>query len=100
MLRYRHNDIAHLNSLFYLKNANRNLFVYESLFSMDGDWPDLKQSCWLKHRHNFIWIVDEARRWAGMGRGLCDRAGVLDAVDILVRNFGESLFESRCRQLI
>lgn len=90
VLRYQHNDIAHLNSLL-LKNADRNLFVLtESLFSMDGDWPDLKAIAELKHRHNFIWIVDEAHAMGWYGKGLCDRAGVLDAVDILVTTFGKA----------
>ncbi len=90
LLRYNHNDTAHLEKLL-ADNADRNIFVLtESLFSMDGDWPDLKAIAELKNTYDFFWIVDEAHAIGWYGKGLCAQAGVAEAVDALVTTLGKA----------
>jgi len=48
---YRHNDIAHLESLIDASDATRKMIVTDSLFSMDGDYAPLRELAALKHRH-------------------------------------------------
>lgn len=90
MLRYNHNDADHLEKLL-AANTDRNIFVLtESLFSMDGDWPDLRAIAELKNKYDFFWIVDEAHAIGWYGKGLCAQAGVADAVDALVTTLGKA----------
>ncbi|HTB62137.1 MAG TPA: 8-amino-7-oxononanoate synthase [Opitutales bacterium] len=68
--------------------------VTESVFSMDGDGPDLRALAELKQRHNFVWLLDEAHAlgWYGpQGQGRAAEAGVVDAVDIFIGTFGKTL---------
>jgi 8-amino-7-oxononanoate synthase len=96
LIRYRHNDIGHLESLLAQHaSENRVLFVAtESVFSMDGDYPDLQAIAALKQRFPFCLIVDEAHGtgWYGPhGAGLAAEAGITDAIDIFVGTLGKSL---------
>ena len=96
LLRYRHCDLEHLEALLK-KYAidDRVLFVVtESVFSMDGDFPDLKGIADLKKKYGFFWILDEAHAvgWYGKeGSGLAEEYGVLDQVDVLVGTLGKAL---------
>jgi 8-amino-7-oxononanoate synthase len=68
--------------------------VTESLFSMDGDCPDLARLAALKRSHGFCWILDEAHAlgWYGPGgAGLARAAGVEGEVDVLVGTLGKTL---------
>ncbi len=94
--RFHHNDLNHLESLIE-KNQNdfETLFVFtESLYSMDGDSPDLVRLAQLKQKHNFFWVLDEAHAlgvYGPHGEGLAKEKGVLKEVDILVGTLGKSL---------
>jgi 8-amino-7-oxononanoate synthase len=94
--RYRHLDLDHLGDLLERKSArfDRVFVVTESVFSMDGDAPDLQRMSELKTQHGFIWMVDEAHAlgWYGSnGSGLVESAGAGDCVDILVGTLGKAL---------
>ena len=96
LIRYRHADLDHLEALLADHcNERRNIFVTtESVFSMDGDWPDLRRIAKLKERYDFFWILDEAHAlgWYGdRGQGLANELGVDGQVDLLVGTMGKSL---------
>ncbi len=96
LTRYRHCDVAHLESLLVeAKNSERMVFVVtESVFSVDGDYPDLKAIAALKEKYGFFWIVDEAHAvgWYGdKGSGLCEAFEALDQVDCIVGTLGKAL---------
>jgi 8-amino-7-oxononanoate synthase len=94
--RYNHIDLDHLEELL-LKNENKyeTLFmVTESVFSMDGDYPDLKRLMELKQKVPFVLILDEAHGtgvYGETGGGLAEAMDVLPEVDILVGTLGKSL---------
>jgi len=96
LMRYRHCDTGHLEELLE-KNATGDRIVFvvtESVFSMDGDYPDLKKIAELKERYGFFWIVDEAHAlgWYGKrGSGLIEQFGVTKSVDALVGTLGKAL---------
>ncbi|CAA6678224.1 MULTISPECIES: aminotransferase class I/II-fold pyridoxal phosphate-dependent enzyme [unclassified Lentimonas] len=98
IIRFRHNDLSHLESLLKQHHGTRKIhLVTESVYSMDGDAPDLKQIAYLKSKYTFKWILDEAHAigWYGeTGSGLAEADGVLDEVDILVGTFGKALAAS------
>ncbi|MEM8550570.1 MAG: aminotransferase class I/II-fold pyridoxal phosphate-dependent enzyme, partial [Verrucomicrobiota bacterium] len=94
VIRYRHLDLEHLGSLLEEYQERTVFVVTESVFSMDGDYPDLQHMAALKHKHGFVWIVDEAHAlgWYGeRGSGLCEHFGVGDQVDVYVGTLGKAL---------
>lgn len=96
LIRYHHLDLNHLEDLLRTyTHPDRTVFVVtESVFSMEGDYPDFKQMSVLKDRYHFFWIVDEAHAlgWYGpKGNGLVAQFGVEKNVDILVATLGKAL---------
>lgn len=96
LIRYNHCDINHLETLLkkYSK-VNQLIFVLtESLFSMDGDYPDLSAISKLKSRFPFLFVLDEAHAlgWYGpTGNGLAAQFQITEHVDILIATLGKSL---------
>lgn len=94
--RYPHLDLDHLEELLnrHSKEYETVFVVTESVFSMDGDYPDLRRLAALKRKHPFIWILDEAHGtgvFGPTGGGLAEEQGVLPEVDILVGTLGKAL---------
>lgn len=93
LIRYRHLDLNHLEDLLKRHtHPDRTVFVVtESVFSMEGDYPDLQAMGLLKERYSFFWIVDEAHAIGWYGNGLVAKKNVTDKVDILVATLGKAL---------
>ncbi len=94
--RYPHLDLDRLESLLAQHGAGyETVFVVtESVFSMDGDYPDLDRLAALKHHYSFVWILDEAHGtgvFGPSGGGLAEAMGVLQDVDVLVGTLGKAL---------
>ena len=94
--RYHHLDLNHLEELLHENFGHyETVFVVtESVFSMDGDYPDLPRMAALKQKYPFIWILDEAHGtgvFGPTGGGLAEEQGVLSEVDILVGTLGKAL---------
>ena len=94
--RYDHIDLDHLEDLL-IKHEGKyeTLFVVtESVFSMDGDYPDLQRLVELKRKIPFTFILDEAHGtgvYGETGGGLAEAMNVVEEVDILVGTLGKSL---------
>ena len=94
--RYHHLDLEHLRELLDadFKNYETVFVVTESVFSMDGDYPDLKKLVELKKDYPFVLILDEAHGtgvFGETGGGLAEEMQVQDQVDILIGTLGKSL---------
>ncbi|WP_437305861.1 aminotransferase class I/II-fold pyridoxal phosphate-dependent enzyme [Sorangium sp. So ce388] len=89
----RHLDLeATERALVRAQSARRRWVVTESLFSMDGDTPDLRSLRELCDRYDAALMVDEAHALGicgPRGTGLCADSGVRP--DVLVGTLGKSL---------
>jgi len=94
--RYNHLDLCHLEELLSnnINNYDTIFVITESIFSMDGDYPDLKRLVELKKKYPFILILDEAHGTGVLGSsgaGLAEETGTFNEVDIIIGTFGKSL---------
>jgi len=70
---FRHNDVAHLESILRSlpASARRVLVVVEGVYSMDGDIADLPSLLELRSRFGFWLMVDEAHALGVLGERGC-----------------------------
>lgn len=87
---FRHNDIGSLEEK--LKQAKGNCYVVvESVYSMDGDTPPLKDIAELVEKYKAQLIVDEAHAVGLYKKGLMCELGLEDKVFARVITFGKAL---------
>ncbi len=98
VLRFRHNDLAHLEELLkknidkgpcFNSTRARRLIVTESVFSMDGDQSDIGRLVGLARAFDALLVVDEAHATGVLGprgMGLCCGKGV----DLTIGTFGKA----------
>ena len=94
--RFAHNDLDALELMLHEEPALDGVIfvVTESVYSMDGDSPDLRRLASLRKRFGFCWVLDEAHAtgWYGAtGSGLQEAQGVFAAADIVVGTLGKAL---------
>jgi 8-amino-7-oxononanoate synthase len=94
--RFAHNDLDALEVMLAeaAGHAGQVFVATESVYSMDGDAPDLARLAALRERHGFTWVLDEAHAtgWHGAtGSGLQEEQGVAGAADIVVGTLGKGL---------
>lgn len=91
--KFKHNDVKHLDELLQRHNSNDNLYVAtESVFSMDGDSPDLKKLHEIVQKNDAHLIVDEAHAtgvFGASGAGLVQDSGI--KVFARIVTFGKAL---------
>ncbi len=80
-LPFPHNDWQALDEILFQqrKKYERVLIVIEGIYSMDGDYPDLKRFIEIKQRHKAFLMVDEAHSLGVLGErghGLKEQSGV------------------------
>jgi 8-amino-7-oxononanoate synthase len=95
LVRFRHNDPAHLEMLLRKERGRgRALIVVESIYSMDGDRCPLSELIALKERFSCLLMVDEAHAtglFGPNGGGLIEEEGVGAGVDLVLGTFGKAL---------
>ncbi len=80
-LPFPHNDWQALDEILFQqrKKFERVLICIEGIYSMDGDYPDLKRFIEIKQRHKAFLMVDEAHALGVLGKkghGIKEHAGV------------------------
>ncbi len=94
--KFRHNDLCHIENLIgrHKRNDGEVYIVTESVFSMDGDSPDLKNLIKLSQKYKCRIIIDEAHAlgvFGSKGEGLVQQLGFDDKVFARVMTFGKGL---------
>lgn len=82
LMRFRHNDYDHLESLLQAQKGAFCLIVSESVFGMDGDRADLNRLGALAEAYNALLYIDEAH-----AVDLAPRPGI----DVIMGTFGKAL---------
>ncbi|MBF7067392.1 pyridoxal phosphate-dependent aminotransferase family protein [Campylobacter volucris] len=96
-IRFKHNDIKHLQALVqkYHKEFENIIIISEALFSMDGDFAPIKEFVSLKKEYKNIKIyIDEAHSvgcFGDDGLGYVKFLGLEKDVDFLVFTFGKAI---------
>ncbi|OJU02854.1 MAG: 5-aminolevulinic acid synthase [Rhizobiales bacterium 65-79] len=84
---FRHNDLAHLESLLAAAGPERaKLIVFESVYSMDGDVSPIEKIADLAGKYNAMTYIDEVHAvgmYGPRGGGITDREGLADRIDII-----------------
>ncbi|MCC6158838.1 MAG: 8-amino-7-oxononanoate synthase [Deltaproteobacteria bacterium] len=91
---YRHCDLAQLDALLaeHRSRYRMAMVITETIFSMDGDAPDLAALVEICERHDAALALDEAHALGvvGDGRGLAASLGLIERVDLVVGTFGKA----------
>ncbi|MGE0283227.1 MAG: 5-aminolevulinate synthase [Rhizobiaceae bacterium] len=84
---FRHNDVAHLESLLQTAGRERaKLIVFESVYSMDGDVAPIAAITDLAEKYNAMTYIDEVHAvgmYGHRGGGITEREGLADRIDII-----------------
>ena len=96
--KFEHNDLEDLEQLI-LKFINHNsqftiYIVTESVFSMDGDSPDLEKLAQLSTKYNCNLVTDEAHAlgvFGNIGQGLIQELQLQDQIFARIMTFGKGL---------
>lgn len=84
---FRHNDVAHLESLLQVAGRERaKLIVFESIYSMDGDIAPIEQIADLAAKYNAMTYIDEVHAvgmYGPRGGGITEREGLADRIDVI-----------------
>jgi 8-amino-7-oxononanoate synthase len=87
--RFKHNNLNHLEELLKEtkgKNYSSKIIVTESVFSMDGDIPDLEKIADLSEEYGCIFVADEAHATGVFGE---NHMGLAKRADIVIGTFGK-----------
>lgn len=94
--KFKHNNLEDLEKL--LKKFSSTIYsifiVTESVFSMDGDSPDLRQMTKLAEQYNAFLVVDEAHAlgvFGFQGCGLVQQLGLEEKVFARIVTYGKAL---------
>jgi 8-amino-7-oxononanoate synthase len=90
-IKFRHNDLGHLASLLEKFDEQEVYVVTESLFSMDGDMPDLSELTSLCNRFGARLVLDEAHAIGLTRAGLACELGLESQVFARIITFGKAL---------
>ena len=92
--KFNHNDFEDLEQLIQ-RNPNTTLYIVtETVFSMDGDCPNLEELVSVSNKYNCYLVVDEAHAlgvFGELGEGLVQMLGLQDEIFARIMTFGKGL---------
>ena len=91
---FRHNDVAHLESLLATQPLDRpKLIIFESVYSMDGDTSPIAEIVALAKSYNALTYLDEVHAvgmYGDEGGGIAQARGLQNDVDIIQGTLGKA----------
>jgi 5-aminolevulinate synthase len=93
-LKFRHNDVAHLDELLASLPADTpKLVAFESVYSMDGDIAPIAEILDVCERHGALSYIDEVHAvglYGPRGGGIAEREGLMDRIDVIEGTLGKA----------
>ena len=96
--KFQHNDFEDLEKKitnYKLRITNQEIYIVtESVFSMDGDTPNLEELAQLSEKYKCHLVIDEAHAlgvFGDKGEGLVQQLGLQDQVFARIMTFGKGL---------
>jgi 8-amino-7-oxononanoate synthase len=95
--KFNHNDFENLEKLLLTTHKSQLTTVYvvtESVFSMDGDSPNLEELIKISEKHNCYLVIDEAHAlgiFGKNGEGLVQSLAFQDKIFARIITFGKAL---------
>ena len=93
-LRYRHNDVDHLDELLIATRGHPVIVATDGVFSMDGDLAPIPAISTLCQEHGALLLVDDAHGtgvYGREGRGTVSHFGLENEVPVIVATLSKSL---------
>jgi glycine C-acetyltransferase len=91
--KFEHNDPASLDKALSRKQGRRQLVIVEGIYSMDGDFGNLKELIDVAESHAASVFVDEAHSMLATGengRGAAEKFGVEDRIPLIYGTFSKA----------
>lgn len=92
--KFQHNDLEDLERLL-VRNPEKTIYIVtESVFSMDGDTPNLEELVQLAEKYDAYMVVDEAHALGVLGdkgEGLVQSLHLQDSIFARIMTFGKGL---------
>ncbi len=93
---FKHNDLIDLEKKLQTAEKNQTkVILFESVYSMDGDFSPIREICKLAKKYNALTFLDEVHAvgiYGNRGAGVAEKLGVMDQIDIiqgtLAKSFG------------
>lgn len=91
---FRHNDMVHLEELLQKYSPKHpKLIIFESVYSMDGDFGKVFEICELAKKYQALTFIDEVHGvglYGETGAGLNEELGLADRIDIIQGTFAKA----------
>ena len=91
--KFEHNDPESLDAALSRQKGRRQLVIVEGIYSMDGDFGNLKELIAVAESHGASVFIDEAHSMLACGehgRGAAEKFGVEDRVPLLYGTFSKA----------
>ena len=91
--KFEHNDPASLDAALHRQQGRRRLVIVEGIYSMDGDFGNLKDLIAVAESHGAKMFIDEAHSMLACGengRGAAEKFGVEDRFPLVYGTFSKA----------
>ena len=83
---FEHNNINDLENKLKINKSKSKVIVFESVYSMDGNFSPIKEICDLAEKYNALTFLDEVHAvgiYGKRGAGVAEDRGVMERIDVI-----------------
>ena len=83
---FEHNNITDLENKLKSNKSKSKVIVFESVYSMDGNFSPIREICDLADKYNALTFLDEVHAvgiYGKRGAGVAEEQGVMERIDII-----------------